>query len=79
MKFAQNVSRVLDENGVWLSLVGSVDEDRERRGPPGISATDIVTSVERYFKILSLDKSYFDTGYGGRPEIWVCVMRKRTR
>jgi SAM-dependent methyltransferase len=79
MKFAQNVSRVLDENGVWLSLVGSVDEDRERSGPPGRSAMDIVNGVERYFKILSLDKSYFETGYGGRPEIWVCVMRKRTR
>jgi SAM-dependent methyltransferase len=76
-KFAQNVSLSLNENGVWLSLIGSADDEREGRGPPGMSAADIASAVERHFEILSLTKSYFETGYGGTPEIWVCAMRNR--
>ncbi|MHC4105259.1 MAG: class I SAM-dependent methyltransferase, partial [Planctomycetota bacterium] len=41
-KFVQNVSLFLNGDGVWLSLVGSADEEREGRGPPGRSAADIV-------------------------------------
>ena len=75
--FAEQINRHLGENGLWLSLIGSADEQRLSEGPPKRTARDIVSAVEPYFEILSLVSSQFETHLPAPPRAWVCLMRKR--
>lgn len=75
--FAKQVNRHLEKNGLWLSLVGSADEQRVGPGPPQRSARDVVNAVEPYFEILSLVSGHFGSNRPDPPRAWVCLMRKR--
>jgi methylase of polypeptide subunit release factors len=75
--FAKQVQGHLEENGLWLSLIGSADEQRLTEGPPKRTARDIVSAVEPYFEILSLVSSHFEVHLPALPRAWVCLMRKR--
>ena len=75
--FAENVSAHLEKGGLWLSIVGNADEQRDHPGPPQRTARDIVNSVEPYFEILSLVSSHFESDRPNPPRAWVCLMRKR--
>jgi len=75
--FAKKVSGYLDAGGLWLSLLGNADEQRQAPGPPQRTARDIVNAVEPHFEILSLVSTYFETKLPVPPRAWVCLMRKR--
>jgi methyl halide transferase len=75
--FAENVADHLDENGLWLSLVGNADEKRLGQGPPQRTARDIVNAAEPYFEILSLVSGSFGSNSPNPPRCWVCLMRNR--
>ena len=76
--FAENVAAHLEKDGLWLSIVGNADEQRDGPGPPQRTARDIVNSVEPYFEILSLVSSHFGSNRPNPPRAWVCLMRKRS-
>jgi len=76
-RFAENVNGHLEEGGLWLSLVGNADEQRDGPGPPKRSALDIVNAVEPCFEILSLASGHFGSNRPDPPRAWVCLMRKR--
>ncbi|KAF1085286.1 putative S-adenosyl-L-methionine-dependent methyltransferase TehB [Sporotomaculum syntrophicum] len=75
--FAENVAAHLENYGLWLSIIGNADEQRDRPGPPQLAARDIVNAVESHFEILSLVSSYFGSNSPTPPRAWVCLMRKR--
>ena len=75
--FAQNVAEHLEASGMWLSIIGNLDEQRAVPGPPQRSAKDIVLAVEPYFEILSLTTSYFGSNHPKPPRAWRCLLRKR--
>jgi len=75
--FTENVAAHLEKDGLWLSILGNADEQRDGPGPPQRTARDIVNSVEPYFEILSLVSSYFGSSRPNPPRAWVCLMRKR--
>ena len=77
--FAENVAFHLEDRGLWLSLVGSMDDGPRDVGPPQRSARDIVIAVEPHFEILSLTSSHFDSNRPKPPRIWVCLMQKRDK
>ena len=76
-KFAKNVAACLEKNGLWLSLIGSADEQRQGPGPPQRTANNIVAAVEPYFEILSLTSSHFGSNRPDPPRCWACLMQKR--
>jgi SAM-dependent methyltransferase len=75
--FAENVAAHLGEDGLWLSLIGNADAQRQGPGPPQRTARDIVNAVEPHFEILSLISGYFGSNHPSPPRAWVCLMRKR--
>jgi len=75
--FAEQINRHLGESGLWLSLIGSADDERTNEGPPKRTARDIVGAVEPYFEILSLVSCQVETHLPAPPRAWVCLMRKR--
>ncbi|SFG69927.1 Thiopurine S-methyltransferase (TPMT) [Desulfotomaculum arcticum] len=75
--FAENVAAYLEKDGLWLSIVGNADEQRDGPGPPQRTAKDIINSVEPYFEILSLVSSHFGSNRPNPPRAWVCLMRRR--
>ena len=76
-RFARNVAGHLKEAGLWLSIIGNADEDRQGPGPPQRTAADIVLAVEPYFEILSLESSRFGSNRPNPPRAWRCLMKKR--
>lgn len=76
-QYARRASELLDRDGLWLTLVGSVDDGRLDVGPPKRSALDVVTAVEPFFEILSLKQGRFDSNDEIPSKIWVVLMRKR--
>jgi SAM-dependent methyltransferase len=76
-KFAQNIATHLEKAGLWLTIVGNADEDRQGPGPPQRTALDIVLAVEPYFEILSLQSSHFGSNRPNPPRAWRCLMQKR--
>jgi methyl halide transferase len=76
--FAKQVQTHLEENGLWLSLIGNADEQRLSEGPPKRTARDIAGAVEPCFEILSLVSSHFEANLPAPPRAWVCLMRKRS-
>jgi len=76
-RFVEKVHGHLGENGLWLSLVGNADEQRDGPGPPQRTARDIVNAVEPYFEILSLVSGSFGSNRPNPPRAWVCLLRKR--
>lgn len=75
--FSQNVAKYLESEGLWLTLIGNTDEQREIVGLPQLSAKDIVFAVEPYFEILSLTTSYFGSHLPQPPRAWRCLLKKR--
>ncbi|MFY9727494.1 MAG: class I SAM-dependent methyltransferase [Bryobacteraceae bacterium] len=76
-RFAQQVHLHLADGGLWLSLIGSADDERLDEGPPKLTARDIVDSCEPYFEILSMVSSHFETHLPVPARAWICLMRKR--
>jgi SAM-dependent methyltransferase len=75
--FAIQVQSHMEENGLWLSLIGNADEQRLGEGPRKLTARDIISAVEPYFEILSLVSSHFEAHLPAPPRAWICLMRKR--
>jgi hypothetical protein len=76
-RFAKNVAIHLEKAGLWLTIAGNADEDRQGPGPPQRSAKDIVLAGEPYFEILSLQSTYFGSKSPNPPRAWKCLMQKR--
>jgi len=76
-RFVEIVHEHLGRDGLWLSLIGNADENREGPGPPQLTARVIVNAVEPYFEILSLVSGSFGSNSPQPPRAWVCLMRRR--
>lgn len=76
-KFAKNVAAHLETFGLWLTLAGNADENREEPGPPQRTARDIVFAVEPYFEIIFLKSGHFSSNRLDPPKGWICLMQKR--
>jgi SAM-dependent methyltransferase len=76
--FSSRVAEVLEEGGLWLSLVGNADGPEREIGPPRMTAAELVEAVEPVFEILSLVSGVFGDQQEDPPCAWICLMRKRT-
>jgi SAM-dependent methyltransferase len=77
-EYAELMHGLLNDGGLWLSLIGSTDGPAREMGPPRRSAADIMNAVEECFEIVSLESTKFDSDAVGRPRAWACVMRRRS-
>ena len=77
LQFVKNCSSLLKEDGLWISLIGNSDEERQKHGPPQMSASEITAVVEPYFEILMLESGIFDSDLETPPRAWLCLFKKR--
>ena len=75
--FVEKVASLLEKEGQWLSLIGNADEGEREVGPPRLSASELVSTVEPHFEILSLNSGHFGSNQEDPPRAWICLMRKR--
>ncbi len=76
-RFASRVGDVLTPEGMWHSLIGSIDGPPRDTGPPRHSATEIVAAAEPRFEILELRSTTFDNESHRHIRAWVLVARRR--
>lgn len=75
---AKRIAELLNEEGLWLSIIGNADDKPREVGPPTLSASDVARIVEPHFEILSLTAGYFGGEQPDPPKAWVVGMRKRS-
>lgn len=75
--FIEKVAALLEEGGLWLSLIGNADEGEREEGPPQLTATELVSVVEPHFEILTLRSGHFGSDQETPPRAWISLMRKR--
>ncbi|MBU3915532.1 class I SAM-dependent methyltransferase [bacterium] len=76
-RFAKNVAAHLEDEGLWLTIVGNADERRQTPGPPQRTAAEIIAAIEPYFMVLSLTSSHFGSNRPTPPRAWRCLTQKR--
>lgn len=77
--FARRAALHLEKGGLWMSIVGSTDDLPRDHGPPQYSLKDVVTAIEPYFEILSINAGYFESNRSKKPKAWICLYKKRDR
>ena len=75
--YAKRVAEHLEDDGLWLSLLGNADDPPRDTGPPRVSALEIVSAVEPCFEVLSMVSTFFQSRGNRRPRAWSCLMKKR--
>lgn len=75
--FVEKVSGLLEDGGLWLSLIGNADEGEREVGPPQLTASELVLNVEAHFEIRSLCSGHFGSDQEDPPRAWICLMQKR--
>ena len=76
--FAKSVYTCLKPAGIWLSLIGSADSPPCEMGPPRLTAQEIASRIEPFFKIKLLKTTHFDSDQPDPPPAWACLMQKRS-
>ncbi|MAE67606.1 MAG: methyltransferase type 11 [Phycisphaeraceae bacterium] len=76
--FAGRVHDALAPDGHWLTLCGNADEKRPEgaKGPPQLTAAQVVDAVEANFVILALRQCRFGNADEHHMS-WSCLMRRR--
>ena len=77
LRFAERIATLLENDGIWLSLIGNADTPPREVGPPRLTAMEIAQAVEPYFEIQSLSAGYFGGEQEDPPKAWICLMQKR--
>lgn len=76
--FSRNVAAVLRDGGWWLCMVGSADEMKPMdKGPPRLTATEVLSSVEPEFELHSMRRAFFELPDGSEFAAWRVLLRKR--
>ena len=75
--FVSRLAELLEDKGIWHSLIGSTDGPPREVGPPRRSAQDITSAIEPDFEILELSSFAFDQGDHSEARAWVLVAKKR--
>jgi SAM-dependent methyltransferase len=76
-QFAKRVAELLEEDGIWLSLIGSADGPPRDTGPPRLSAEEIVAAAEPHFEVLNLKSTTFDEADLAHIRAWILYARRR--
>ena len=79
IKLASGIRRRMNPGAYWLSIIGSTDGPDRDEGPPRLSAREVASSVEKYFEIISLQSTEFDSDRDARPRAWLCLMMRREK
>lgn len=75
--FSEKIHQLSASGGLWLSIMGSCDDEPRDTGPPMLSVAEIADAIEPWFEILSLTATYFDSNSTKLPKAWKCLARKR--
>ena len=76
-RFAQRVAAALNDNGVWLSLIGSTEGAAREEGPPRRSARDVMNAIEPSLEILQFRSTEFSV-CEQHLKSWLCLSCTRT-
>jgi SAM-dependent methyltransferase len=76
-QFAQRVAGGLEDDGIWLSLIGSTEGPPRDSGPPRRSAREVMNAIEPSLEILQFRSGEFGV-CGDQLKAWICLSRKRT-
>jgi SAM-dependent methyltransferase len=77
--FARRVARALRQSGRWVSVSGAADDISARRAHGCLYLTHIISAVEPYFLVRSVERrAYGRIQEGFDFEAWYCVFERRS-
>jgi methyl halide transferase len=75
--FAERVASILEPEGLWFTIVGNADEPQRETGPPKLTATQLITTVEPFFEVIYCRAGHFGSDQTDPPKAWISLLRKR--
>jgi cyclopropane fatty-acyl-phospholipid synthase-like methyltransferase len=75
--FVSRAAELLVAGGMWLSMIGNLDDPFPDEGPPKLSALQIAEAMEPKFEILHLESCMIESRRGRPPRFWQCLVKKR--
>ncbi len=76
-KVIEKIYLNLEADGYYFSIIGSADCPHREEGPPIMTATEIITLTEPFFKIKLLEAGHFDSS--NAPPAFLLLAQKRAR
>lgn len=76
--FIKNVAEAMKPGAYWYCLAGSADESKPAdRGPPRLTAAELLGGIEEKFEVMSLQRSKFTLPDGSEYLAWKALFRRR--
>lgn len=76
-KFSAKVNKIISNNGLWMSIIGSCDGPEVYNGPPRKTCSEMVSLIEPYMKIVNLSLGRMLISNNVEVNVWILLTRKR--
>ena len=76
-KFATKISKLLKNDGVWVSLIGSSENVNDIAGPPQWKIIDIVKAVDKHLQIKEIKQCSLKSRNNVISPGWIVICSKR--
>ena len=76
-KFAIKIQELLTDDGIWISIIGSLENVIDNEGPPQWSMKDIVNAIDNHLQIKLIKQSVLKNRNGILSPAWIVISSKR--
>jgi len=76
-QFASKISRILTDDGIWMSIIGSAEGAEFHMSPPRKTISEISFNVEPYLKIVIIKGTTLELPNNNQAAAWVLIAKKR--
>jgi len=76
-KFAMRIRKLLKDDGLWVSLIGSSENITNISGPPQWKITDVVKVIDKHLQIKEIKQCSLKSRNGTLSPAWIVISSKR--
>jgi SAM-dependent methyltransferase len=77
-KFSTKVSKIISDNGLWMSIIGSCEGPEVYNGPPRRTCSEMIGLIEPHMKIVNVFLSKMIISNNVEVDVWILLTKKRT-
>jgi SAM-dependent methyltransferase len=76
-KFASKVSKIISNNGLWMSIIGSCEGPEVYNGPPRRTCSEMISLIEPYMKVINVSLDSMTISNNIEVNVWILLTKKR--
>ena len=76
-KFSAKVGKIISDNGLWMSIIGSCEGPEVYNGPPRRTCSEMIGLIEPHMKIVNVFLSKMIISNNVEVDVWILLTKKR--